>query len=239
MIEYGDGDINKIRTFATTYKITLNESSEYSNTVEKGKIISISHKKGDIINSGDSIDVVVSLGKSLEVPDFTGMSLSNAKKVCSEKGFDCTVTYVKSYEDKNIVTGQNKRAGSEVIAGTNIVLYVSNGQAPSSNSGGSSNNNTPSWGGGNSGGGSKPTNPVTPPTPTCNTTTMYILPSDIDTQAPENTCVNIKNRYPGYSISCAYQPSNSGIKGQVLNSQELKGITINSCQNVTIVIKNN
>lgn len=239
MIEYGDGDINKIRTFATTYKITLNESSEYSNTVEKGKIISISHKKGDIINSGDSIDVVVSLGKSLEVPDFTGMSLSNAKKICSEKGFDCTVTYVKSYEDKNIVTGQNKRAGSEVIAGTNIVLYVSNGQAPSSNSGGSSNNNTPSWGGGNSGGGSKPTNPVTPPTPTCNTTTMYILPSDIDTQAPENTCVNIKNRYPGYSISCAYQPSNSGIKGQVLNSQELKGITINSCQNVTIVIKNN
>ena len=112
-------------------------------------------------------------------------------------------------------------------------------EAPPSNSGGPSNNNTPSWGGGNSGGGSNPPNPVTPPTPSCNTTTMYILPSDIDTRTPENTCSNIKARYAGYSISCSYKSSNSGMKGQVLNSQELKGITINSCQNVTIVIKNN
>ena len=243
MIEYGDGDINKIRTFATTYKITLNESSEYSNTVEKGRIISISHKKGDIINSGDSIDVVVSLGKSLEVPDFTGMSLSNAKKVCSEKGFDCTVTYVKSYEDKNIVTGQNKRAGSEVIAGTNIVLYVSNGQAPSSNSSGSSNNNTPSWSGGNSGGGNTPTTPSQPETPSCTSTQQHqliIQPNWIQGGSYSSTISTLQkylpSKYPNVTFVFKHKAGNDRPGFIHADSPYTNGSTITDCTTVTIII---
>lgn len=239
MIDYTEDDINKIRTFANTYKITLNEQSEYSDTVEKGKIISISHKKGDIVNTGDSIDVVISLGKSLVVPDFTGMSLSNAKNICSEKGFDCSVTYVKSNEDKNIVTGQNKRAGSEVIAGTNIVLYVSNGQAPSNNPSGS-DNNTPSWGG-DSGGGSNPTNPVTPPTPSCDrndTILVYINPTIGDASSTARN-LNPQIKWNVVYVSRADYSESASI-GMVIASDVAKydGQYLNKCDTYTIHIFN-
>lgn len=241
MIDYTEDDINKIRTFANTYKITLNEQSEYSDTVEKGKIISISHKKGDIVNTGDSIDVVISLGKSLVVPDFTGMSLSNAKNICSEKGFDCSVTYVKSYEDKNIVTGQNKRAGSEVIAGTNIVLYVSNGQAPSNNPS-SSDNNTPSWGGG-SGGGSAPTTPSQPDPPSCTSNQKHqliIQPNWIQGGSYSSTISTLQKylpaKYPNVTFVFTHKAGNERPGFIHVDSPYTNGSTITDCTTVTIII---
>ena len=177
MIDYNENDLDKIRTFANIYKITLNETNEYSDSVEKGKIISVSHKKGDVINTGDTIDVIVSLGKSLQVPDFIGMTLTKAKELCNSSNLTCSTVYVNSTKTKNTVTGQNKRAGSEVIEGTNVVLYVSNGTPPSTG-GDSSSNNNGSWtggnnnSGGNSGGGETTPTPD-PPTPICNTTTLF------------------------------------------------------------------
>ncbi len=232
MIDYNENDLTKIRTFANTYKVNLVENEEYSDTIEQGKIIRVSHKKGDILNQGDTIEVVISMGTSIEIPDFTGMRLSDAQALCKSKNLDCTVTYVKSNKNKNIVVGQNKRAGSEVINGTNVLLSVSNGIAPSTGS--SSSNNRPSGGGSSSSGGNSGGNT----TPICNKTTMYILPNFIDTN-PQNTCANIKNGYPGYKINCVYQNSDNGGKGQVLNAQDLKGKEINSCQSVTVIIKNN
>ena len=188
MIDYNENDLEKIRTFASTYKITLNETNEYSDTVEKGKIISVSHKKGDVVNSGDIIEVIVSLGKSLQVPDFTGMTLSNAQALCNSSSLTCSTVYVNSTKTKNTVTGQNKRAGSKVIEGTNVVLYVSNGVAPSSGSSSSSNNNNNnSWiggnssSGGNSGSGETTPNPDPPISNTFNN--IFIQPGWLTTSA--------------------------------------------------------
>lgn len=235
MIDYNNDDINKIRTFANTYKINLIETEEYSDHVEKGKIISISHKKGDIINSGDTIEVKISLGTSIEVPDFSGMSVSEAKKLCSSKNLDCTIVYVKSTKNKNIVVGQNKRIGSKVVDGTNVVLSVSNGVAPTGNtsSGSSSNHNTSS--GGSSGGSS---NNSTPPTPTCDQskgTTVNFQYGNTGAQTKDMILkMNPNHKFAWNMVdSC---PNGSTTPGTICSSSISDGSWASYCTTITITV---
>lgn len=235
MIDF-DGDLNKLRSFAEKNGIKIKEIQEFNSNVDQGKIIRTSHKAGQIIDPGESIEVVISKGKIIKVPNFIGMTESEARNSCSNSGLDCTFSRVYSSKQKGTIIDQNKMAGSEVSKGTNVVISISAGEAPNNdwNSGSSS-------GGSNSGssGGSSSNKPKPTPTPVCKTTTFYILPNYIAINYPTTTCANIKAAYPGYSISCSYVNSDSGKKGQVLNSASLNGIQINSCNSITIQIKNN
>ncbi len=248
MIDYNENDLEKIRTFASTYKITLNETNEYSDTVEKGKIISVSHKKGDVINTGDIIEVVVSLGKSLQVPDFTGMTLTKAKELCNSSNLTCSTVYVNSTKAKNTVTGQNKRAGSEVIEGTNVVLYVSNGTSPSTGGGSSSNNsNNNSWTGGNSssggntGGGNEVTPTPEPPACTSNETHQLIIQPNWIQGGSYNSTISalqtyLPSKYPNVNFVFTHKPGNDRPGFIHADSPYTNGSTIKDCTTVTIII---
>lgn len=166
MISYTDGDIIALRNFASEHKITLTENEEFNDTIEKGKFISISAKPGDIINTGDEITVVISLGSSIEIPNFVGMSADKAKQTCDNLGITCKLSYVYSSKTKGNVFNQSMNAGSKVIAGTNVVLTISNGVKPSNNGG-----NTSNQGGSNT---QQPSEPE-PPTETCITYTLHLL----------------------------------------------------------------
>lgn len=241
MINYTNTDIEKIRTFALTYKINLNETTQFSTEVESGKIISVSKKPGENVETGETIDMVISTGSSIKVPDFTGMNLSNAKSLCSSNKLDCSVSYTSSSKTKGTVVGQNKRSGSEVVEGTSVILIVSNGTSSSSSSNYTNTNNNYNYSSSSSNNNSSSTKPKPTPTPvpTCNKTTFYIYPHYIAINYPTTTCSNVKSAYPGYKISCSYVNSDSGKMGQILNSSSLNGKTISSCENITIQIKNN
>ena len=145
MIDFKD-DINKLRSFAESHGIKLVENQEFSDSVEQGKIIRVSHKSGQVINTGESIEVVISKGKVIKVPNFIGMTESEARNTCNSSSLDCTFSSVYSSKTKGTVVDQNKTVGSEVSKDTNIVISISAGEAPSY-SGGS---NSSSTGGGNS-----------------------------------------------------------------------------------------
>lgn len=238
MIDYNENDLAKIRTFANTYKINLLEAEEYSDSVEKGKIISVSHKKGDVLNTGDTLEVKISLGNSIQVPDFYGMNVNEAKNLCSSKNLDCSIVYVKSTSAKNTVVKQNKRAGSEVIDGTNVVLSVSNGIAPSTGSN-SGNNNKPSGGGSSSSGGGNNSGGNT--TPSCDrskTVTVYLNPTIGDANA---TARNLDSRvhWNVVYVSRANYSESASI-GMITAGDIAKydGKNLNMCDTYTIHIFN-
>ena len=122
-----------------------------------------------------------------------------------------------------------------MIAGTNIVLYVSNGQAPSSNSGGSSNNNTPSWGGGNSG-GSTPTTPSQPETPSCDASkgANLIIQTGSSGNDTKNMIIQL-NPYHKFSWNMVTAcPDGESTPGAICTP--LNGVWKNYCDTITITL---
>ena len=239
MFSYTDGDIVALRNFAAEHKITLTENEEFSDTIEKGKFISVSLKPGDIINTGDEITVVVSLGSSIEIPNFIGMSADKAKQTCSNLGITCKLSYVYSSNTKGNVFNQSMNAGSKVIAGTNVVLTISNGKK-TNNSGGNSSNQ------GNN--GSSTTNPPTvnpdPPAPTCtekNLGNLIIQESWLSIGNSGKTISSLQSKlstnYPGATFNIVAKAHNSLNSGLIHpDSPTNNGTVIKSCNTYTIYI---
>lgn len=69
--------LDDISAWASKHNISINFEYQYSEDVEKGKMISISTNAGDKITSGSSITVVVSNGKQSEESDANTTSVNN------------------------------------------------------------------------------------------------------------------------------------------------------------------
>ena len=224
MISYKDGDITALRNFASENKLTLNEESEFSESIAKGDFISVSKKPGEAINPSEEIKVIISLGSSIEVPNFIGMNATNAQNTCKNKGLECKLSYVYSSKTKGTVFNQSMNAGSKVIGGTNIVLTISNGPRPSNSS---SNNGSSS--GNSSGSSNKPT------TPTCISYTLYLgagntvqqTQSIIKQQNPNGKFNFVTIPDPGYGTT-------GSLRRDMLSTYQ--GTTHTSCETITIYI---
>jgi len=118
----------EFKEWANKYNIKYNETYEYSNTVNKGNVISYSYKENEIVNPDAVITVKVSLGKAITIPSFTGKTKAEAQKTCTTLGIKCsfnTGSYTK-YET-NIVYAQSRNANTKVASGSSITLTVSKG----------------------------------------------------------------------------------------------------------------
>jgi serine/threonine protein kinase len=100
------------------------ESSDYSETVEEGRVIrtnpSVKAPKGS------TVTVVVSKGpKPFPVPNFVGMTIKAAKKKAASVGLIVRNTYAVpgSGKPKGQVQGQNPPEGTPVRKGTSIDFY--------------------------------------------------------------------------------------------------------------------
>lgn len=101
--------------------------SEEDATVDKDKIISTEPKAGSRVNKGDVISVVLSRGVELvKVPKLTGRSLSTAKRVIEENGFEVGAVSWEVSIDFNvgIIMRQNPGAGQMAKKGSKINLVV-------------------------------------------------------------------------------------------------------------------
>ena len=69
------------------------EREENSDTVEKGRVISVSPTEGQKVDKGSSVTLVVSSGKpQADVPDVTGKSFDEAQSTLQAAGFKVTRT---------------------------------------------------------------------------------------------------------------------------------------------------
>lgn len=119
----------EFKEWANKYNIKYSESYEYSNSVEKGEVISYSYKENEIVDPDAVIYVKVSLGKAISIPSFIGKTKSEAQNTCNSLGIKCsfkTGTYTNY--DNNVVYSQSRNVGTKVASGSTITLTVSLGK---------------------------------------------------------------------------------------------------------------
>lgn len=101
--------------------------SEENASIEKDKIISTEPKAGSRVDKGTVISVTLSRGVELaKVPKLTGRSLSTAKRVIEENGFEVGAVSWEVSIDYNvgIIMRQNPGAGTMAKKGSKINLVV-------------------------------------------------------------------------------------------------------------------
>ncbi|MGI6205984.1 MAG: Stk1 family PASTA domain-containing Ser/Thr kinase [Anaerovoracaceae bacterium] len=131
-------------------------SYKYSDSVEKGTVISQSPGAGTNAELGSTISLVVSNGpeeQTVEMPSITGLSESAARSALAEAGLSVgTVTEEYSNEPVGTVISQGVSAGTSVKKGESVSFVISKGkQATSSDSNsGSSNSSSGNSNSGNS-----------------------------------------------------------------------------------------
>ena len=103
--------------------------TENSETVEIGKVISMSPGAGETVKKGDTVTLVISKGpKDMKVPDVSGESQESATAALEAMGLKVDVKDKASEDvDKGNVVSTSPTAGSSVKSGDTVTLYVSTG----------------------------------------------------------------------------------------------------------------
>jgi serine/threonine-protein kinase len=111
--------------------LKASERDENSDTVEKGRVISVSPTEGQRVDKGSSATLVVSTGKpQAQVPDVVGRSFDEASSTLQAAGFKVTRTDKESADkDPGTVLEQSPKSGTTTDTGTVIALTVA--KAPS------------------------------------------------------------------------------------------------------------
>ena len=108
---------------------TVTQQTEYSDTVEKGKVVRVSPEK---VKKGESITLTVSLGKAPEkakVPNLYGETEEIAERLLTEAGF-VPGTVTKEYSDTvqaGLVMKQSVNADTELEKGKTVDFVLSEG----------------------------------------------------------------------------------------------------------------
>ena len=84
-----DAEVRNNRSYINDYLFYV--TLEYSNTVEKGRIIRQTPEAGEVIQKGDTISLVVSRGpQMMEMPDIIGQTQDSAVQELAAKGLNAT-----------------------------------------------------------------------------------------------------------------------------------------------------
>ncbi|MFA5858639.1 MAG: PASTA domain-containing protein [Elusimicrobiota bacterium] len=108
------------------------ELQGYSNTQDKGKIISQDPVENDAVGKGELVNIVVSIGRPPEgtvlLPNFNGKNVVTAKKWCDDNSVEFGIEFSNSSgAEKDIVISQIPRADTVVSEGLKVRLILSLG----------------------------------------------------------------------------------------------------------------
>jgi serine/threonine-protein kinase len=104
----------------------------YSDTVERGAVISTDPAAGTRIRSHDSVSLTVSDGpETVKLADLSGYRLDRARSVLKQDGLEPGMVTRAFSEDvpKGFVVSTGPKAGTKVRAGSAVALTVSKGRA--------------------------------------------------------------------------------------------------------------
>ena len=108
-------------------ELTLVSSEEYSDTVEKGHIISQDHKAGEILKKGSKIKAVISKGALIAVPELAGVSGEDAKAEAQGLSVEVKEEVYSDQAASGVVISQEPVAGSKVEENSRVYIVVSKG----------------------------------------------------------------------------------------------------------------
>jgi beta-lactam-binding protein with PASTA domain len=98
---------------------------EYSDSVQKGQVISTSPAAGERIGKGRTVKVIVSRGpQRVAVPKLTGLSRQDAEAKLGDLGLVPNVTEKQSSKDAGTVLVQDPPAGTPLDKGATVTLTV-------------------------------------------------------------------------------------------------------------------
>jgi serine/threonine-protein kinase len=118
--------VNKIRDANLSPRVTR----EFSDTIEKGVVISQSPDAGEKIQKNGNVDLTVSKGKeTVSVPSVKGKSQADAVSTLTNAGLVARVFQVPSSNPVDTVTGQDPLPGKTVVKGSKVRINVSSGPA--------------------------------------------------------------------------------------------------------------
>lgn len=104
-------------------------SRQFSDSVDRGAVISTDPKSGSERRPGSAVSLVVSKGERIDVPDITGMSEKKARSELTEAGFEVKTasTRVHSQHDAGLVARQSPASGSSGAQGDSVTITLSKG----------------------------------------------------------------------------------------------------------------
>ena len=117
---------------AGEYKLSVNITEEFSNTIEKGIVISQDIANGTEAELGSSIGLVVSKGQEPSVvPKTKGVKLEKAKKLLKSNKLKYKIKreYSKRFSSGTVIR-QSIAKGKKVERGTVVTITVSKGAKP-------------------------------------------------------------------------------------------------------------
>jgi len=118
--------VNKIRDAGLLAQV----ARKFSDTIEKGVVISQSPDAGEKIQRHGNVDITVSKGKeTVSVPSVTGKSQADAVSTLTNAGLVAKVFAVSSSKPPDTVTGQDPLPGATVVKGSKVRINVSSGPA--------------------------------------------------------------------------------------------------------------
>ncbi|WP_315308209.1 Stk1 family PASTA domain-containing Ser/Thr kinase [Pseudoramibacter alactolyticus] len=123
---------SQAKTAVEAVGLTLEvESTEYSDTVDRGKIISQSPKANAMSREGRAVKVVISKGsESVQVPNVVGMTENEAVSALEKANLQ-VAEIKREYNDSyssGVVYNASPSAGSAVDKNSKVTLYVSKGK---------------------------------------------------------------------------------------------------------------
>ena len=120
-----DSQVRNNHSYAGDYLFYV--TMEYSDTVEKGKIIRQTPEAGEVIEKGSTIDLVVSRGPQMvEMPNVAGFTRDGAEQQLAQIGLNAS--FYPIYNDGSYVSGCvaycSEEPGAMVEVGSTIIVYM-------------------------------------------------------------------------------------------------------------------
>ncbi len=121
--------LKELDQLKTDLSLTIEEVDEYSQDVEKGKIIRSEPAYNEAVKTGATVKLFVSAAKKAKMPNVVGKDLQSALDLLEYAGFTNIKhdKYVESTQGKDTVVTQSVKKDEEVAVDTEIVLELSKG----------------------------------------------------------------------------------------------------------------
>ena len=117
-------NVSNFEEWAKENDVSYNINYEFSDSIDRGKLISSSHKEGEIIKNNDTVKLVISDGGYTSIPNFIDLTQEEAKKACLDNNLTCTFSYLDNNIGYTKITKQSMRANSKVPNNTSITLTI-------------------------------------------------------------------------------------------------------------------
>lgn len=132
--DFKDFTKENIQAWAKTNNMSVSFTSEASDSIAEGKVVSQNPKANEASTTGSKVKVVLSSGKGIVLENFNGKEKSTLSKWA--KANKISVTFVDSYSPtvaNGLIISTNPKANSKIKPNSKLTAYISIGFVPLNN----------------------------------------------------------------------------------------------------------